>query len=97
MLSDCELGNDGVIALCSGLSINKGVNTLNLAKNKIEDGALIYVSESLKRNFYLTNFDLSNNILHNRGGLALANCIKTNMTLTALNLSMNNFKDIVGC
>jgi Ran GTPase-activating protein (RanGAP) involved in mRNA processing and transport len=103
-LSANAIKDEGAIALAEGLKHNKSLTHLNLsARNGVflsngfcitEKGAAA-IADMLKVNAVLTTLDLSFNKIGTDGAVAIADALKSGMTvLTNLNLLHNNISNI---
>ena len=83
-------------ALYEGLSHNKGLDTLALSENHVDEVCGGIIAKALERNRFLRHLDLAKNCLKDAGGLAFARMLKTNAVLESLNLVDNSLKDASG-
>ena len=102
-LSRNELGTAAGIAFATSLLANRTLETLAIAGNGMGANVAKNLARSLTKNVSLKDLDLSDNVLGittaeggdpNDLGLALGHGLRSNKTLTALNLSGNRIPTI---
>lgn len=98
-----ELGTQAGIAFATSLLVNRTLETLTLAGNGMGANVGKNLAQSLTKNVSLKDLDLSDNVLGiataeggspSDVGLALGHGLRSNKTLTALNLSGNRLPTI---
>eukprot|EP01006_Ploeotia_vitrea_P065756 TRINITY_DN93764_c0_g1_i1.p1 TRINITY_DN93764_c0_g1~~TRINITY_DN93764_c0_g1_i1.p1 ORF type:complete len:536 (+),score=16.36 TRINITY_DN93764_c0_g1_i1:28-1635(+) len=85
-----EIRNDGCLALSRALKLNRTINTLNLASNKLTYDALF--DETIKNLFtnkQLTSLNLNGNSIGHQGASSVRQYLASNTTLQTLNLGNN--------
>eukprot|EP00727_Mastigamoeba_balamuthi_P009036 m51a1_g4755 hypothetical protein (646) ;mRNA; r:424597-426958 len=90
-VSDNPIGDEGVVALCGGLSSNATMTSLSLKGLKLSNEGAKSIAEALKHNHTLQVLDLSDNKIRVEGGEALANALDVNTTLQSLSSEYNDF------
>jgi Ran GTPase-activating protein (RanGAP) involved in mRNA processing and transport len=89
-LSNCEIGNTGMLYLCKMLRKDScAVKHLLLQHNKISDDGCGYISKKLIGNKHLSSLDLSSNLIGDEGCKNLVPYMNTNSNLASLILSHN--------
>lgn len=87
-----SIGNEGVAALATGLSMNSSVQLLSLAFCNIEaEGARGLFEIVIYQNSGLKELDLQGNCLRNQGVCTLFHGLQINNSLIKVNLSDNQF------
>ena len=93
-LHNCGLGDTGIIALGSELSLLKKVTEINIAKNKISSEGLQDLSNCLSENHGITALRLQNNNIGVEGGVVLAGWLKKLYLLETINISACGIEDV---
>lgn len=94
-LSSCAIGSNRTVVkdITDGLKNNKGITTLNLASNTLDDESAELLADALITNNTLTTLNLLDNKIKPTGVAKLADAIKHNSKLSSLILSKNPLKD----
>ena len=91
-LSDCALGDDGVLSV---LPVARGgaLSTLELRSNKIGNHGASGLAEALAGNSNLRAIDLQKNDIKDQGAIALAAALQVNGAMQVVNMRFNEIGD----
>ena len=93
-LAHCHLTDYFGEKFAEGMKTNKGLEKFNFSGNDMTSKTLSHLSIALKEpQGSLREFNMGKNSLNDRGGIKLAEALKTNHNLVKINLSDNNFTD----
>lgn len=90
VLRNNRIGNDGVVAIASGLSANSKLKRLDLSVNLIKDLGAEFLANVISRNATLEALDVSNNKFGGRAGLAFADMLLVSESVLSLSISEND-------
>lgn len=90
VLRNNRIGNDGVVAIASGLSLNSSLKRLDLSVNLITDLGAEFLANVVSLNATLEALDVSNNKFGLRAGLAFANMLMASKSVRSLSVSEND-------
>ena len=90
--SQCNLGDEGAMAVFDGLERNLAMRVLNLSVNQITDRAVSLLAKRVEH-MQLRAIDLSGNYISERSGTALMEALGRNNTLETLAMNSNNLTD----
>jgi Ran GTPase-activating protein (RanGAP) involved in mRNA processing and transport len=79
----------GLTAFAAGLKSNKGLRTLWLGGNSIDEVGAVVMADAF--NTSLTKLWLDSNSIGEGGAVALGEALKVNTSLAGLHLEFNNF------
>ncbi|EKX39805.1 hypothetical protein GUITHDRAFT_76089 [Guillardia theta CCMP2712] len=82
-------GDEGCLALAEALRRNTSLARLSLSANRLSPGMMSSLSRGLGRNLYLTQLDLSDNMIHDEGATSLAQSLSL-LHLSELSLCRNS-------
>jgi hypothetical protein len=93
-LQNNQMTSEGISFLASALIDNTTLETLYLDTNRTSDQGVLSLTKTLSMNkSNLKRLSLASNGLTDEGAVYLAEMLKTNQTLTILNLSSNQISD----
>lgn len=78
-LSDCNLGDNALIALADSIAHNSTLYDLNLSNNKLGRPGLIHLSKCLATNTGVINLDLTGHRINSEVAMAFVDMLKNNM------------------
>ena len=87
------LGDEGLIALSSGLASNRSLTDLYLCNNNFSDDGLKHFAPSLAQNKTLLRLCATHNNIGDEGAIALGVSLAHNRSLKLLEMSDNNIGD----
>lgn len=83
----CSLGEDGALYIAQGLTKNRKLRTINLARNNIGENGIISFAEVINiSSFSLEHLDVSNNRLTDIGMIHFGKSLCQNRSFLTLNL-----------
>lgn len=90
-LNQCDINDDGVVALAAALTENKSVKKLNLSDNRsISSSGWVHCLNSLVKSSVLEDIDISSNNIDDTGAMLLARILGNGGTLVSLDLQKCN-------
>ena len=96
-LTSCNLKDDDMKYICTGLAANTRLQDLNVSKNDITDVSCSYMTFMLQENVTLLNLDLSWNKITSNGTLQLMAGVQENTGLKSLNIAWCGIDDEPRC
>jgi Ran GTPase-activating protein (RanGAP) involved in mRNA processing and transport len=91
------LGSAGTAAIFKGLTVDKGLTTLDLCGCNVDDESVMILCDALDSNAALTSLNLSANAITDVGAAEIARSVATHPALQHLDLSKNKVRDDGGC
>eukprot|EP00730_Choanoeca_flexa_P001635 TRINITY_DN10718_c0_g1_i3.p1 TRINITY_DN10718_c0_g1~~TRINITY_DN10718_c0_g1_i3.p1 ORF type:complete len:811 (+),score=174.92 TRINITY_DN10718_c0_g1_i3:98-2530(+) len=92
----CELNNDGILALCQGLTASSKLRQLDISRNKLRDATGTAIGKAMARGWKLVLLNLSHNLLQDKGSRGLSDGLKATSSLTTLDVSSNKYITTMG-
>ena len=97
-MDECEIGNQGGVAIGLALSRGSKLEYISVKKNEISDEGVTKIAASLDGSkCILRELYLNGNDINDAGGELLARSMINNNTLQKLDLSYNNLKNTTCC
>jgi len=93
IVTDCIIGDNGVITIANALKNNTILTILKLNSNNIGDIGVIAIADALKNNTILTTLNLNSNNIGDNGVNAIADALKNKKELV-LGLGYNKITNI---
>ena len=85
IIRDCDLGDEGILSVVRGLAHNQALVKLDAASNSFGDSGAIQLAKLINETS-LTDLDIGNCHIREKGVVAIAIALRTNVTLRRLGL-----------
>eukprot|EP00045_Choanoeca_perplexa_P012040 m.129904 g.129904 ORF g.129904 m.129904 type:complete len:812 (+) comp15862_c0_seq1:65-2500(+) len=92
----CDLNNDGILALCRGITGTTKLKQLDISRNKLRDATGTAIGKALAKGWKLQTLNLSHNLLQDKGSRGLCDGLKASSHLTTLDVSSNKYITTMG-